>query len=544
MRNIKKSLISTALVLGLVTPLVSCGNGKNSSEVSQLEGELTVMMWSGDGSYIEDIGHKTLSAEELFGQNQAAAYAVARAFNQIYPNVKINVYAKQGDPNGEGLTWNQHIENFKNEYGHYPSVYAAMDLPGDVSRGMVADLSRFKDDAYYKSFNKSVMSMMNYYGFQAGLPQFLQPWGVYVNKSLADEHNIEVPDPDWTIEEYTEFVLSADAKTFWGAMDTPLSFIKTGVSTYVKSLFNYDGTGDYVNVNSDEIKDLLDYYIQWTDNSIWTSWDKGEVTEEEMISMGSWWSFNYFKNGYTLTLDGDPWMMGDLAHPDKTHELAATFDDWDIYPRPSTDYAANTVGVVLDPMAVHNFCIDDGNPECTEEENKQIELGYKFMSFWVGDTRAWKARAEQQFQDGLVLKTSLNDSLPLVTGKAFDEQMEIWYSVPTHQRFKDANKMPGWQKVLDIWEKGQIWDVSDKAYPWRTTDENGAQVVNALEFENMWSPDYVNGVARFEEAWKGTVLTLLPTWNETINARFEKSFNELKYALKEFYFYKDSDFLK
>ena len=133
-------------------------------------------------------------------------------------------------------------------------------------------------------------------------------------------------------------------------------------------------------------------------------------------------------------------------------------------------------------MAVHNYCIDDGNPECTEEEIKKIEVAYKFVSFWAGDTRAWKARAEQQFQDGLLLKTALNDSLPIVTGDDFDEQMEIWYSVPTHQRFADKEKMPGWQKILELWEKGQIWDISDKAFPFRTTDDQDQVVECAYEW--------------------------------------------------------------
>ena len=145
---------------------------------------------------------------------------------------------------------------------------------------------------------------------------------------------------------------------------------------------------------------------------IWLLWENGGV-------------ITISKTVYTLTLDGDPWMMGDLAHPDPTHWGVATFDDWDIYPRPSTDFVGNTVGVVLDPMAVHNYCIDDGNPECTQEELNKIEVAYKFVSFWAGDTRAWKARAEQMFQDGLLLKTALNDSLPLVTGDDFDAQMEI-----------------------------------------------------------------------------------------------------------------------
>ena len=46
--------------------------------------------------------------------------------------------------------------------------------------------------------------------------------GVYVNKTLANDHNIDIPDPDWTIEEYTDFVLQGNKETFWGAMDTRL----------------------------------------------------------------------------------------------------------------------------------------------------------------------------------------------------------------------------------------------------------------------------------------------------------------------------------
>lgn len=551
MFKIKKSLIATilpALILCLILPLVaSCTNGGGGGDTKDLTGEITIMMWSGDGSYLEDIGHKVYTAEELFGQNQAAAYATARAFNKIYPNVKINIFAKRNDPNqddaGNSYPWAQHIEDFKTTHGKYPDVYAATDLPGDIKKGLVADLSRFKNDPMYKKFNPSIMNMMNYYGFQAGLPQFLQPWGVYVNKTLANDNNIDIPDPDWTIDEYTDFVLSADKRTFWGAMDTPVSFLSTGTNHYVKRLANYTGEGDFVDLNNSEIHALLEYYHEWAENSIWTSWDKGEIPEEDMVAMGEWWSYNYFKNGYTLTLDGDPWMMGDLAHPDPTHWGVATFDDWDIYPRPSTDFVGNTVGVVLDPMAVHNYCIDDGNPECTQEELNKIEVAYKFVSFWAGDTRAWKARAEQMFQDGLLLKTALNDSLPLVTGDDFDAQMEIWYSVETHKRFGDKDKMPGWQKVLQLWEAGQIWDISDKAFPYRTTDDQDQVVENATEWNNMWNPEVV-GVTRFDDAWLGTMKGLLPQWNETINGRFEKSFTELKNALKENYGFTDAQLTK
>ena len=56
-------------------------------------------------------------------------------------------------------------------------------------------------------------------------------------------------------------------------------------------------------------------------------------------------------------------MLGDAANADPLHWGAIQSDDWDIYPRPSTDYVDNTVGVVLDPLAIHNYALDDQNPE-------------------------------------------------------------------------------------------------------------------------------------------------------------------------------------
>ena len=104
---------------------------------------------------------------------------------------------------------------------------------------MVSDLSVFSDDPMYKSFNKGIMGMMNYYGVQAGLPQFLQPWGVFINKELADNNNIDIPDPDWTIDEYTDFVSHSVANSWYGSMDTPKSFIFTGSTTMAQSCKSY-----------------------------------------------------------------------------------------------------------------------------------------------------------------------------------------------------------------------------------------------------------------------------------------------------------------
>lgn len=555
----KKRIIALLLVAMLViSSLMACSNNDNNNNNSNnaqnggnneapvddvvevpayealdtnVEGEITIMLWSGDGSYLEDIGHSDILAEEIAGQNQAAAIGVAKAFNAIYPNVKINIFAKADSPDDENGSWAQHRENFKAEYGKYPDLFAATDLPGDIQKGLIADLSVFSDDPLYQSFNPAVMDLMNFNGFQAGLPQYLLPWGVYVNKSLAEDNNLDVPEPNWTIDEYTDFIAQADMVNFFGAMDTPFRLINTGSTGVNASLVQYPDS-DYVQLDSDEMVELVDYIAEWSDYAVWSQNEIGAIAPEVMDEHW-WWGFKFFIENKLLTLEGDPWMMGDAAHSTVDHHLRAKADDWDIYPRPSTDYQENTVGVVLDPFAIYNYAQDDGNSELNDEEMAKLKLTYTFASFWTGDTRGWEARADQEFLDGEALKTSLNDSFPFVQGEEFDKQMDVWYSVATHERFADAEAMPGFHEVLKLWDAGQFWDISDKAYPY-FHDFEGARRSNLFEFENMWDVN-VSGAMRTEANWADNVKARLAEWDDLSDARFEEAFKVLQEGLTEFY---------
>ena len=499
-----------------------------------ISGELSVMVWSGDSVYYENIGANDWAPEDITSQNVAAVYAMAKEFNKMYPNVKINLYAKSGDPDSNETSWQQEMENFKAQHGKYPDIWASTNLIGDVQKGLVADLSRFSDDPLYQSFNPSIMGMMNYYGMQAGLPQFIQPWGVFVNTELAEQNNIDVPDPDWTIDDYTDFISEGNKTTFWGAMDIPLSWINTGTKSVNYSLFNYDGSGTYVNLDSDEVKDMLSMVPIWADNTIWPQNDIAGVPTEIMDD-GWWWSYHFFVQGYCLTNDGDPWMMGDAANPEIT-DATCNFE-FDIYPRPATDYNDNTVGIVLDPFAVHNYAMDDGNPELSASEEESLKLAYAFGTFWAGATEAMQARANQQFNSGGALKTALNDSLPLVTGEEFDKQMEVWYSAPIHTAYKDKE---GWNKCVEIWESGQMWDVSDKAYPCKI-QEDGADKLCTYEWSNYYTDEQMTA-KRATDGWLDEIKSKLPEWNKRANERFALAEEQLKTALKDFYGYTEADF--
>lgn len=536
----KTKTVTLALLLIAMMAFLITGCSKYEALDTGIEGEISVMLWSGSGKFMEDVGHQDLTPADLTGQNEASVYAMAKKFNETYPNIKINVYAKVGGPHDNETPWAQELENFKAEHGKYPDVYASTDLSGDVARGLVADLSVFEDDPVYKSFNTSIMTMMNYYGFQAGLPQFIQPWGVYVNKSLAEQNNLDVPPIDWNIDEYTVFATSGDNKTFWGAMDIPMSFINTGTKDINYMLANYQGEGDHVNLNTDAVSDMLEYIPKWAKSAIWPQNDIGNVPAEVMEA-NDWWSYNFFKNNVLLTLDGDPWMMGDAANPTPDHWGTVQASDWDIYPRPSTDYQENTIGIVLDPMAIHNYAMDDGNPEWSESEQEALKVAYTFASFWAGSTDAVQARADQMWTDQGVEKTALNDSFPLVTGDEFQKQMDIWYTTATHQRFADAAKMPGFQYVIELWEKGQFWDISDKAFPYYVMEDGTRREAN-WEWGNIGNRD-VSGALRTDPNWLDQVKAKLSDWNATINQRFNVSDQQLRDGLKEFYGFKDDNFV-
>ena len=58
-----------------------------------ISGDLSILCWSGDGNYYEDIGHQNWAPEDITAINVASIYAMAKKFNETYPNVKINLLA-------------------------------------------------------------------------------------------------------------------------------------------------------------------------------------------------------------------------------------------------------------------------------------------------------------------------------------------------------------------------------------------------------------------------------------------------------------------
>ncbi|MBS3986348.1 MAG: hypothetical protein KGZ38_00150, partial [Erysipelothrix sp.] len=68
----KKTIVLLFSLFTMASILTGCAPGYKQLD-SAVEGEITIMLWSGDGTFMEDIGRKDLAPEDLKGQNQAAA---------------------------------------------------------------------------------------------------------------------------------------------------------------------------------------------------------------------------------------------------------------------------------------------------------------------------------------------------------------------------------------------------------------------------------------------------------------------------------------
>lgn len=512
----------------MAVPLAGCSNYKKVD--TSAAGELTFMAWGGSATYIEDIGHKTYGESDLAGAScEAQIYAVAKAFNAIYPNIKINVFAKVGAESDENGSWAQHRENFKAEHGRYPDIFQTKDLVEDMNRGVAADLSVFKDDPVYKSLNKSLMDAMNYKGVQAAFPSAI-PWGVFVNRSLAEANNLDVPSIHWTFDEYTAFVNSADNKTFYGAMNPPTLFFDVATKDLTYQMMYHKPGEDYYKVNSPDVRKLLEYVPKWAKSAVWSLQADGKISDAVMEE-NSWWGHAFFYNNKVLTNDYDPWMMGDA----NLNKVA----DWDIYPMPCLPGQKNGATVVLDAVCIYNYALDDGDPVLSDAEYQKMKIAYEFTKFYLTDARAKQALVDTMFKsaDTGELVSSIGDNLPIVTGEEFDKQMKIWFSSPTHKVLEDPAKKPGFAEVMKIFKAGEVY--GSMSIPQSYSVEGQTNwVIN--DWWNITNPEFV-GAKTTDPNWLDNVYAKLPDMQATFTKNFQLAEKELKENLKKFYGKTDAD---
>ncbi|QMS84435.1 hypothetical protein [Candidatus Xianfuyuplasma coldseepsis] len=523
-----KKLLVAAMVALSIIGLSACKGGDDGLD-TEVAGEIDLVTWAGNDIRYLNIGQQNFLPEDLTSKKVASIFATAKAFNEIYPNVKINYYGKPAGPDDGGVVWDQTLANYKDKYDVYPAVFAISDTVALLKQGVLADLSIYEDDDLYQTLNPGLLEQANYYGMQAALPGYFIPSGMFINPGIITDEFLDEVSPDWTFDEFTDLVTNGEG------LDDGYSGLGALPSTWMKQMFIYDALYDFgeVDLNTQEVKDFLSDGMEvWNDYQFYSH-------EEDYQSVYQSWSINAFSAGVVTVYPEDAWYLDAFAIQEGTLPGPEGFD---VYPYPDYNGRGNTISTVTDPLGVYNYCNDDGNPECNEEEQLKLDIAYEFASFMIADTRAWKARAEVEYgeidTDGnlTVLTGAADASLPVTVGDAFNEQLAYWYQIGSNGYYEDKE---GFNAVLDIIRSGEVKAISDKVYPWFFTDETTE--TRQMIFEEFWFFYDVDETPISAPEWQDLIFSKLDSWTDLFNDRLALAWTEIENALVDYYGYDTDD---
>ena len=500
-----------------------------------VEGEIYIMIAWGN-QFNRDIGNMVVDPEENGCMFFAAFHSTARVFNEIFPNVVINLYQTENS-----YYWDQQRRNFEAEHGRFPDIFQSHNLAWDATAGLVADLSVYADDPRMQSINPAILDMFTVHGFIPGLPRETIPQGVFVNRELAEQHNINPPRIDWTIQEFTDFINHTDGRTYWGMWEPPIDFISHGTPYIHYALARSEGVAT-VDLNNPAVRNLLSYVPLWTRDSM-QSLNRQHQIPAGLLDSLWWWRIMFFARSHILVTHTNHWELGRMANAvdeiQMANSLRVVSNDWDVFPFPSTPYMGNTIQIHSGAWAIYNYA--EGAHEWTAEQEAQRDLAFSFMMFYLTDNRAWEARSQEQMIIGInvpagyvdVIGTQVPTSFPIVTGADFDFQMQTMFNTDSFSMLADRSRFPGFHRVMEIFQSGEAVGIFGTAIP-MYVDEAGT-VVNAMVYWHNIHQHWIVDAYTHEPQWLDAILAHLPEWNRVTNDRLARADQQFREALEHWY---------
>lgn len=246
-------------------------------------------------------------------------------------------------------------------------------LPFSVSQGWVKPLNEFLDkDEEAKYIPASLLKDYTYMDKIYALPMDLQFQCIAINLDLLDELNLEKPDYDWTIEEYTELLKAATStktsgtERLWGfdSFMTAALDKNVGYNTYDAEArkFNFSSSwapalklfSDLRAVPGLEAWTLRNSNVNGDKSDYTKKFGDGDVTDMNMA----------FKSGKVLT---ESFMLTS----DSSWMRYMNFE-WEMYPLPQD----KTIGCRQNMHANHAFMLEGAqSPDAAYELLKWLTFG-------------------------------------------------------------------------------------------------------------------------------------------------------------------------
>ncbi len=116
-----------------------------------------------------------------------------------YPNIKVEIV--DIDPS----TYNEGLMNLASEQ-KLPDVFWAPNVCDAINNGWALRLDDYYANDPDATFTESILKYAQVDGRRYSVPAKSRPTMMVINKSIFDLYNTELPDPDWTFEDFVQVV--------------------------------------------------------------------------------------------------------------------------------------------------------------------------------------------------------------------------------------------------------------------------------------------------------------------------------------------------
>lgn len=373
----------TATPVPTATPIPKVDYGASLT----YEGKLTYLIWGGEIDVDQEM-------------------AKAQRFMDKYPKITVEILQQNG-------AWPDILAAHKAD-GTFPDLFWNPDVSGFIVSDYVADISMFKDDVDYGKWNAALAKAANYAGFQAAMPNKYFTSGVYINKTLLEQNNIDMPALDWSVADFTAIAkdLAAVGGDF-NAIGWPLwnSLVATpdGIARAIRDGKPFDfGTAENIKLQTARQE-------QW------------KISTDYLRNNGG--KEYYFETGKCGMTDDMNWGIGWYALT--ANEGKGLPFDWDYYPLPSLDPGGKQYQLAIsDFVSIANIAMSDNDRAVSDAEKAKLTAAYVLLKYLCID--------EEGYMEALALGFN---SLPVFESENAVTAFKATFKIPGK---------PGYSKVLEI----------------------------------------------------------------------------------------------
>ncbi len=389
-------------------------------------------------------GTTTTAAGGTRGENITLTYAtwqedelvaaMVAKFEDLYPNITVEIV------DIDQSSWEQGLFNLATT-GDLPDVFWTFDLASATLNEWTMDITElYNADAYTQYVNVDMAQAGMYGDIRYGVAGHQMPYVTFLNKTLFDQANVEMPDYNWTLDDLYSLAkqLTVPREHIYGVSDPTEQF---------KNMFSYAMSDNLYSVGFDPANQTFDmkYYVQGI--TMASNWISEGITgalsaEEKEAAYGDAGIWMPDTGKLAMQLDWY-WTSSEM----KSDERLNLGQEWMIYPTPSN---TGRVVTAIDVAAIAQTC-------------EHPEEAYELLKFMTFGAEGWEVRCSWHS-----FKNKDISALPTTTDEAVWNKIKALNPGEDYAALYDAlkNSAPelarclpgynawwGWTFEQDIWGK-------------------------------------------------------------------------------------------